>query len=162
EKLEVVELILAGAPIARQRAESTLGYNLGQLHTASVIWGDGPQSDSDRVDRAAEALVRFAGGAHPLSLIIKPHIRWLWLPGTIPSASDTLTNLLSRIPDVRVAIGSTGRGVAGFRRSHLDAITTQRMLTRLKSPQRVARFKSVQLISLISQDPDRADEFIKD
>ena len=68
---------------------------------------------------------------------------------------------MDRIPGVRVAVGSTARGIEGFRRSHLDAVTTQRMLVRLNSTQRVAGFKDVELVCLISQDPDRADEFVK-
>jgi DNA-binding PucR family transcriptional regulator len=49
----------------------------------------------------------------------------------------------------------------GFRRSHLDALTTHRMLARLHSGQRLAFFTDVELIALITQDPGRADEFIK-
>jgi len=41
------------------------------------------------------------------------------------------------------------------------ALTTQRMLARLHSPQHIAFFTDVQLIALITHDPDRADEFIK-
>jgi DNA-binding PucR family transcriptional regulator len=51
--------------------------------------------------------------------------------------------------------------VEGFRRSHLDALTTQRMLARLRSPRRVAGFDDVQLSSLISQDVEQADDFVK-
>ena len=65
------------------------------------------------------------------------------------------------IPGVRVAVGSTASGIEGFRRSHLDAITTQRMLVRLNSTQRVAGFEAVELVCLVSQDPDRADQFVK-
>ena len=65
------------------------------------------------------------------------------------------------MPGVRIAVGSTARGIEGFRRSHLDAITTQRMLARLNSTQRIAGFEAVQLVALVTEDPDRADQFIK-
>ena len=65
------------------------------------------------------------------------------------------------LPGVRIAVGPTATGIEGFRRSHLDALTTQRMLARLGSRQRVALFADVELVALITQDPDRADEFIK-
>ena len=35
------------------------------------------------------------------------------------------------------------------------------MLARLHSTQRIASFETVQLVSLVTQDPDRADQFIK-
>jgi DNA-binding PucR family transcriptional regulator len=74
---------------------------------------------------------------------------------------DQLAAALDELPGVRVAIGPTGTGVDGFRRSHLDALTTQRMMARLRSAQRVASFDDVQLVSLITQDPEQGDQFIK-
>src|SRR5260370_10895047 len=53
------------------------------------------------------------------------------------------------------------RGVEGFRLSHFDALATQRLLARLQSPQRVASFETVELVSLVTQDATRADRFIK-
>jgi DNA-binding PucR family transcriptional regulator len=62
---------------------------------------------------------------------------------------------------VRIAVGPTAAGIEGFRRSHFDAITTQRMVVRLGSTQRVVSFTDVELIALITADPERADRFIK-
>ncbi|MDZ7882831.1 MAG: helix-turn-helix domain-containing protein [Mycobacterium sp.] len=62
--------------------------------------------------------------------------------------------------DIRVAVGTTGDGVDGFRRSHFEAITTQQMMARLHSRQQVARFTDVELVSLITADPDRTAEFV--
>ncbi|MCW2142518.1 DNA-binding transcriptional regulator, PucR family [Actinoplanes cyaneus] len=63
-------------------------------------------------------------------------------------------------PDVLIAIGRPGTDVAGFRRSHLDALATQRMMTRLASPQRIAHYRDIQLAALLTTDPDRAGEFV--
>ncbi len=54
ERREVVALILDGAPITRQRAESRLGYRLSGAHTAAVIWSDDPEGDLSLLDRAVE------------------------------------------------------------------------------------------------------------
>jgi DNA-binding PucR family transcriptional regulator len=67
---------------------------------------------------------------------------------------------IDRIPGIRAAIGSTDRGIEGFRRSHFDALATQRLLAR-NSPQRAAGFETVELVSLVSQDATRADQFIR-
>ena len=166
ERRETVELILAGAPISKQRAASRLGYNLDQHHTAAVVWSEEPESDSSQLDEASEALTRAAGALSLLSVIASAATRWVWMAGTSapdPGAFDldALEAGIEHLGGVRIAIGSTARGIEGFRRSHLDAITTQRMMARLRSTQRVANFETVELISILSQDPDRADQFIK-
>ncbi|WP_244950238.1 PucR family transcriptional regulator [Streptomyces griseofuscus] len=68
---------------------------------------------------------------------------------------------LGRLPAVRIALGSPALGVDGFRRSHLDALTTQRMLARLASAQRLASHDEVELVALLSQDLERADRFVQ-
>ena len=62
---------------------------------------------------------------------------------------------------MRVAIGSTGAGVDGFRRSHFDALTTQHMMARLHSPQQVAEFTDIEMVSLLTTNADRAAVFVK-
>ncbi len=161
ERLEVVALILDGAPISRQRAEARLGYNLEQVHTAAVVWSEETQSDSSQLERAAEALTRIANAHAPLSVIPGAATRWVWIPGKVAPDDRQLLKSLDQMPGIRIAVGSTARGVEGFRRSHLDAITAQRMLARLNSTQRVAGFWDVELVSLVTGDPDRADQFIK-
>jgi DNA-binding PucR family transcriptional regulator len=75
---------------------------------------------------------------------------------------DALAAELAGAPDVRVAVGRPGADVDGFRRSHLDAATTQQMLARLTSPQQVARFSDVQLVALLTSEPTRVEEFLTD
>jgi DNA-binding PucR family transcriptional regulator len=162
ERREVVELIIAGAPISPQRAAGRLGYNLEQTHTAAVIWNELPESDSSQLDQASEALARITHGVHPLSVIASAATRWVWIPAKVAPDPPQLGKVIEDLRGVRVAIGSTASGVEGFRRSHLDALATQRLLARLHSRQHVASFKDTQLISLVIENPERADQFIKD
>lgn len=156
ERRETVALLLDGAPIPRQRAESRLGYGLGGTHTAAVIWTDNPDSDLSQLDRTAEAFGRSAGG-RPLSVVASTATRWVWAPGS--ADVDALAHAAGR--EVRVAIGSTGPGVDGFRRSHFDAITTQQMMARLHSPQQIAEYTDIELVALLTSDADRAAAFVK-
>lgn len=162
ERREVVELILAGAPITAAHAAGRLGYDLAQTHTAAVIWSDEPEFDASQLDRVTETLARLMDAGRPLSVIASAATRWSWIPGRVVPEPDAMIKALNDIDGVRVAMGSTGHGVEGFRRSHLDAITTQRMLARLKSPQRIATFEAVALVSLVAEDPERAEVFIND
>jgi DNA-binding PucR family transcriptional regulator len=159
ERRETVALILDGAPIARKRAEARLGYALTGPHIAAVIWGDDPAGDMARLDAAAEALGH-AAVARPLTVLASTATRWVWIPSR---SIDTvaLRNSIDAMPDIRVAIGPCADGIDGFRRSHFDAITTQQMMARLQSPQRVAQFADVELVALITADTDRATVFVR-
>jgi DNA-binding PucR family transcriptional regulator len=158
ERLETAALILDGAPIARKRAEARLGYALTGLHTAAVIWSDDPGADMARLDAAAEALGH-AAAARPLTIFASTATRWVWISGRSIS-TDALRNSIDSMPDIRIAIGPSAEGIDGFRRSHFDAITTQQMMARLNSPQRVAHFADVELVALITADTDRAAKFV--
>jgi DNA-binding PucR family transcriptional regulator len=162
EKREIVELILDGAPITRQRAESRLGYRLNQPHTAAVVWGNEPDADMADLDRAAEALIQTVETQRSLNVLASAATRWLWIPGPDQPDLASVAAAVEQLPGVRIAVGPTAAGIEGFRRSHLDAVTTQRMVARLGSTQRVASFTDVELVALIMADPERADRFIKD
>ena len=164
ERRETVTLLLDGAPIPRQRAETRLGYALTGTHTAAVVWSDDPDADAARLDRVLEAFAHTAGVGRPLSVLASTATRWVWVPGTVTTdATDTAAMLQAIGPtrDIRIAIGSTGDGVEGFRRSHLDALTTQQMMARLNSPQQLAFFADIQLVALITADVDRAAGFAR-
>jgi DNA-binding PucR family transcriptional regulator len=61
---------------------------------------------------------------------------------------------------VRVALGPTAPGVAGFRRSHLDALATHRLMHRAPAAPRLASYDEVQVVALATQDEERADAFV--
>ncbi|MDZ4235523.1 MAG: PucR family transcriptional regulator, partial [Dietzia sp.] len=58
ELRETVALLLDGAPISRQRAESRLDYRLSPAHTAVVVWSAEPDTDVRRIDEVVEQLTR--------------------------------------------------------------------------------------------------------
>jgi DNA-binding PucR family transcriptional regulator len=159
ERREAVALILEGAPITRRRAEARLGYALNQSHTAAVVWTDEPDSDAHSLERAVDALGQVAG-TRPLSVLANAATRWVWIGGGKRLTIAHLHSALERCPAVRVAVGPTAAGIDGFRRSHLNALTTQRMLASLESRQRIVLFTDVQLVALLTLDPEGADEFI--
>lgn len=160
DRREVIALILDGAPITRQRAEERLGYRLDQDHTAAIIWSEQPDADPRQLDHIAEALGH-AARSRPLSILASTATRWVWVSGPAAPPIDELRRVLQVQPAIRMAIGPTVGGMEGFRRSHLDARTTQRMLGRLRSPQQIATFNDVELVSLLTDDTGRADDFIR-
>jgi DNA-binding PucR family transcriptional regulator len=152
ERRAAVTLLLEGAPIARDRAEARLGYGLTGPHTAAIVWSGTGTAGPDSLEAAAEAVMRAVGADRRLTVVA----------GAASPAADELTARLSDHPDVRVAVGRPGRDVDGFRRSHLDAATAQRMVARLTSRQQVARFQDVALVALLTREPAQAEEFLAD
>jgi DNA-binding PucR family transcriptional regulator len=162
ERRAAVSLLLEGAPLSRARAEAQLGYGLTGAHTAVIIWSGSGSAASEQLEAAAEATMRAGGASGRLTVVAGAAALWVWLPvGTAPDA-DALAAQLTDAPDVRVAVGRPGTDVDGFRRSHLDAATTQRMLARLTSPQQVARYQDVQLVALLTTELTVVDEFLAD
>ncbi|WP_238013434.1 PucR family transcriptional regulator [Dactylosporangium sp. AC04546] len=159
ERRETVTLLLDGAPITRERAEHRLGYGLQSTHTAAIVWTDDPDADLRQLDRAADALAEAAARARPLSILASAATRWVWVHGQ-PDMNH-LRTALDSLPAVRIALGPTATGVDGFRRSHLDALTTQQMLARLTSASRLASHDEIELVALLTADPERADRFVK-
>jgi DNA-binding PucR family transcriptional regulator len=162
ERRAAVSLLLEGAPLGRARAEAQLGYGLTGPHTAVIVWGGPGAGLPEQLEAAAEAAMRAGGAARRLTVVAGASALWVWLPVGRAPEPGAVTAGLSAAPDVRVAIGRPGTDVDGFRRSHLDAATTQQMLARLTSPQQVARYEDVQLVALLTSQPTRVDEFLAD
>lgn len=161
ERRATVALLLEGAPVSRQRAEQALGYGLTGPHTAAVVWGR-PDTRPPDLEAAAEAVRSAAGAARRLTVVASAAALWLWLPVAAGLDEAALLPALAALPDVRVAVGRPGRDLAGFRRSHLDAVTTQQMLARLGSAQQLARYDDVQLAALVTADAASAEDFVRD
>lgn len=159
ERRETVSLLLDGAPIPRARAEQRLGYRLDGRHTAAVVWSDEPRADLAALDRAAELIGVFAGNSRPLTVLASAATRWVWVHGRPDPVR--LRESVAADPQVRIAVGTTGDGLDGFRRGHLDALTVQRMLARLASPQQLATHDEVELVALLTTDLEHGDQFVR-
>jgi DNA-binding PucR family transcriptional regulator len=160
ELRETVALVLDGAPIGTRRAESRLDYRLDQLHTAVIVWTPEPEGDLRGVDDVVEMLGR-RWRSRPLIVASGAAMKWVWLPGADDIDRRQLRGAVEPTGSVRVAVGGRAAGVDGFRRSHRDAVTAQRMVARLDSPQRVVFFDEVQLVALMTTDPDNAEQFVR-
>ena len=160
QRLEVVTLILEGAPLAEPRASGRLGYALDRTHTAAIAWSDSPEADPGALERAAEAFGR-AAGARPLTVVPSAAALWVWVADAAPLDLPGLAAALEELPGVRLALGPAAHGVAGFRRSHLDALATQRLMHRSPAPLPLASYDDVQVVALATRDEESAEEFVR-
>jgi DNA-binding PucR family transcriptional regulator len=123
------------------------------------LWTDPRRPDQAALARAAEALVPVTGAQQVLTVIASSSSVWAWLAAAANADAGAITAATAAHPGVRVAVGPAGTGVDGFRRSHFDAVATQRLMSR-RPDLRVARFADVQLVALALQDEQRAREFV--
>lgn len=158
-RLEVVSLILEGAPISAERASAQLGYELRRSHAAAIVWSEAPESDPVALEQAAEALGRGTGGI-PLIVAASEASLWVWVATEAEPDAGSIQAALGALPGVRVALGPVAAGMAGFRRSHLDALATQRLLHRSAGGTAVAAHDEVQVVTLATEDEERAAQFV--
>jgi DNA-binding PucR family transcriptional regulator len=158
-RFEVVSLLLDSAPITTGRASTQLGYDLRRRHTAAVLWTDPSRPDQAALARAAEALGPATGARQVLTVIASSSSVWAWLATAADTDADAIAAATAAHPAVRIAVGPAGTGAGGFRRSHFDAVGTQRLMSR-RPGLRVARFADVQLVALAIQDEQRARQFV--
>lgn len=159
QRMEVVSLILEGAPITARRASERLAYELDRPHTAAVVWHERADVDLGRLEQGAEAVGR-AAGARPLTVLPGGSALWVWVAGADGPDPDVLGEALQDVGELRVALGPTATGMDGFRRSHLDAVATQRLMQRSSAHLRLASYDDVQVVALATRDAERADEFV--
>jgi DNA-binding PucR family transcriptional regulator len=158
-RFEVVSLILDSAPITTARASAGLGYDLRRRHTAVILWTDPRRPDQAALAAAADALGPATRARQVLTVIASSSSVWAWLAATADTDAAALTAATAQQPAVRVAVGPASAGADGFRRSHFDAVATQRLMAR-RPDLRVARFADVQLVALALADEQRAREFV--
>ena len=158
-RFEVVSLILDSAPITTGRAGAQLGYDLRRRHTAAVLWTDPRRPDQAALAAAAEALGPVTRARQVLTVIASSSSVWAWLAAAADTGAAAITAATAAHPAVRVAVGPSGTGADGFRRSHFDAVATQRLMSR-RPDLRVARFADVQLVALALADEQGAREFV--
>jgi len=161
QRSETVALLLEGAPITRARAEAQLGYPLTGPQLAAIVWSHSGE-DSGHLDTAVDVLSRAGDVARRLTVVASTSALWIWLPTRGIDVTEARRRLANN-PTIHVALGRPGFDLEGFRRSHLEALTTQRFLTRLTSPpHQVARYEDVQLAALMAVDTQRAGDFVRD
>jgi len=122
-----VRAILAGENVDVTTAETALGHRLRQHHLGVVAWIQDTERVDDglvRLERAVTGLAdRVAAEGSPLVVPVDDASAWAWLP--LGGRAAVPPERLERAPgerNVRFAVGTPMPGVAGFRRTHRQAL----------------------------------------
>jgi DNA-binding PucR family transcriptional regulator len=137
-----VEELLQGGTTDTGVASGRLRYELRREHVAFLVW-------SDEEEAALENAAALVGGQGALLVPLGV--------GVVAGWSSALTK--TPVPDgVRIAVGSPGDGLEGFRRSHAEALEARRV-ARLSATPGVVRYPDVALVALLTKDAEQARAF---
>lgn len=160
-RTDTVRALLAGEDIGPASAGRRLRYELEREHLAFVAWveewshEDGPPIGA--LERHASELASNLGASRALLVPLGGQLIGGWI-----ASPDPTVPLPPRIePPALAAFGEPGSGVAGFCRSHRQAMSARRVagLARAR-PGTVTRFADVAITALASIDEQAAREFI--
>lgn len=160
DRRELVTLIIEGTPISVQQANRRLGYTLEQAHHAAVIWSEDADTELGKLEQAAEALAKCSATRQSLVVMVNAATLWVWVHGNKDIDLQALQRMVKTLPGVHIALASAGSGIDGFRRGHLDAIATQRLLGRLQASAGVVHADEMRLVTLMTQHMESAHQFI--
>ncbi|MFE3308829.1 PucR family transcriptional regulator [Embleya sp. NPDC059213] len=165
ERFELVSAILKGKPVDTRKALRRLQYDLTLHHVALVLWQDEITPDSKReLETTALRLLDQVGCSSMLLLPAGPGRLWAWggratdHPGEL-GRSDKPVDLPAHI---HVASGLPGDGVAGFQRSHEQAVTAERVgrITE-PGPSRLCDYGDLELVILLGNDAEATADFVR-
>jgi hypothetical protein len=160
-RAEAVDRLLAGGAVDADGLESRLGFALGRPMLAFMCWTAG---DPAALEQAVATLAARAGPGRPLLLAEGTNelVGWVHLNSSRePSGSALAKATATAAPDAHIAIGSTGAGLDGFRRSRDEAERARRVarLTGRPAPT-FTRFRDIALVDLLSRDLSAAQALV--
>jgi PucR C-terminal helix-turn-helix domain/GGDEF-like domain len=149
-----VRTVLLDEDLDPTTAEALTGYRMHGSHVAVVAWSTAP--DSGRDVEASAALIAEVSGVAPLAVLADDRTLWVWISGPKATGVDPAeldAELRRRGSPVRVALGSPGVGLVGFRSSHHEALGAQRVANiRGDDDPGVTAFADVALSVFLSRD----------
>ena len=160
--------LLAGDQVPDDVAASTLGISLSHQHLAIVLWtreqSPPPGARAELEAAASQAAAALRADRH---FAINDGnddtavLAWVNSPGPFPADYPARLARALAAGDFRAAIGAPASGPAGFRRSHLAARDAERV-ARQGLPGKVTAYRDVDLLALLTSDPERSQHFVTD
>jgi DNA-binding PucR family transcriptional regulator len=163
-----VAALIAGDHVPDDEAGRALGISLGHHHLAVILWtADQGQPAGSRGDleaaaaRAAAALRSARHFAIPDERDESALLCWLSAPVPFPAEHVAAVSRVLATGQFRAAVGAPGQGAAGFRATYLAARDAQRV-AREGLPGKVTAYRDVDIVALLTVDPERAKQFVID
>jgi hypothetical protein len=158
-RVATVHALLANSVGDVKDAARTLGYDIDRTHVGVIVWADSPAEDS-RLPSAATSLLTGLGATATVVVPVGSGRIWGW--GAVPKQRPQQMSAARVGAGLRAAVGTPAPGLAGFRRTHHEAIRVERLrgLSVRRTP-RVTLYRDVVLTVLLSDDLVAAGEFVR-
>jgi DNA-binding PucR family transcriptional regulator len=157
-RAETVRAILAGEPVDEETLHGRLGYDVRRRHVAMRV--SSTTSEVRGLERAAREAAAAVATGDPLIVASGAASLDVWA-GSYDAVETTALEVYEPPEGIRVAFGRPARGLAGFRRSHREAVQAARIASLARDRERhVIGYGEVELVSLLASDLPRAREFV--
>lgn len=150
-----VRALLKGEQVDVSSSEAILGYRLRQNHLGVVIWITEASAGADALGLLERATAEMAAEGHcdgrPMFVPQDEFCAWAWMPLGARRDIDLPTMSSTGGDRIRFAFGEPAPGVAGFRRTHQQALSAQAVaLAAGPSGQIVTSFGQVAPLALMA------------
>ena len=167
-RLRDVRVVLSGDAFDLAALGLRLRYSLDRRHLGLVLWADSAEGEGEPaqavLERTAAELATGLEATGSLAVALEDGVVALWLSGVAHDSDARIRRLRldqSLVPRPRVACGVAGDGVAGFRRSHQQALEARRVvLLSGRQSGAITRYGDVGLAALATADRAQAQEFV--
>ena len=161
-RMELVQEVLNGKPVAADHAHRVLGYDLTRRHTALVVWADDlEQADPGRLAGVAEQLLRAGGATGTLILPVGRQRVWAWGSSVRGAWVGPPASTGTPLSGIRVAAGLPESGVEGFASSHGQALDAVRVGMLSRTDRWLFDYAELDLIAMLSTHLDEARRFVR-
>jgi hypothetical protein len=136
-RVEVLSALLDGSEVDAAAGESALGYRLRQNHLGIVAWDNDHEGSTNALQRL-EMLVTSIGEAiggtgQPLFIPRDRGLGWAWVPLGWTSGNLDAPRI-RKIQEaaglsLRIALGTPGKALAGFRSTHVESLRAYTVAT---------------------------------
>ena len=159
-RMEIVEDLLHGNSVPMDRATRILDYDLSRWHLAVIVWTEAAMpAEPIQIRAAASETLVTAGCTSALVLPLGAHRVWAWGSRTSQPPEAAMPTA-SPPPGVRLAIGTPGSGVDGFRNSHRQAAEAARVGGMSTRDAWWFCYEDLDVVAMLSADLPAACEFV--
>lgn len=158
-KRQLVNALLEGEQL-NATVEKNLGYYFKDKHLAVIIWTTHSHAQLSQLEHVKDLLLKQLQPTAQLSIVAGSATLWLWCNPSQDIYHYQLEQQLKALPHIRIALGSQAQQLDGFRQSYFEALTVQRLMTRLPSTRQLIAIEQARMIALMTHDLKAAQHFI--
>lgn len=162
---EAVRQILAGDLTDTTAAHHVLGYDLTRHNIAATLWYEPTRnrSDTSELQTVAHDVLTRLGANHRLVVPVGAGRLWAWGSRREFAPTISLDDARPTQHDIRIATGTPAFGIDGFRRSHHEAVATERT-ARASTPGKdgwSTTYADLAIAAMLSTDLASARDFVQ-